>query len=281
MTAQFAIFESLERCPGCHSQSIASFRKPDIAECQSCHLLFRNPRPTQAEIARSYDTGGTFAAWQDEDADRALMWARRAALIRRFSSGGNLLDVGTGDGRFLQLCRSAGYEVVGTEVSETGAAYARRQGFDVRMGQVTEIELPPASFDIITVWHVLEHVPEPRAVLTKLHSLLRPHGVLIVAVPNEENFLFRQRLGFPGPARPFDPLPFGGEIHLTYFQPRTLLSTLRAAHLVPVEFGVDDLYAKRDAKMKIKLALQQTMARYFHWHFAVAMYAICRRADGS
>ncbi len=281
MTDQFGIFETLEHCPGCNSKAIGTYREPDIAECSACHLLFRNPRPTQAEIARSYNTGGTFAAWQDEEAARALMWDRRAALIRRFQPRGKLLDVGTGDGRFLQLCRSAGYDVIGTEVSETGAAYARRQGLDVRMGQVTEIDLPQASFDLITVWHVLEHVPEPRAVLAKLHSLLRPGGFLALAVPNEENFLFRDRLGRPGPARPFGPLPFGGEIHLTYFRPRTLRSTLRAAHFTPVEFGVDDLYSIRDAKMKAKLALQKTMARLLNWHFAVAMYAICKRASAA
>jgi 2-polyprenyl-3-methyl-5-hydroxy-6-metoxy-1,4-benzoquinol methylase len=189
-----------------------------------------------------------------------------------------LLDVGTGDGRFLQACREAGYDVTGTEVSATGAAYAQRQGFDVRMGQVTELDLPAESFNVVTLWHVLEHVPEPGVVLRKVHSLLRPGGVLAVAVPNEENFFVRRRLGLPTPTSPFDPLQFGGEIHLTYFRPGTLRATLGAAGFEVLQFGVDDVYMNRNWKMKLKLRLQDFLARRFGWHFGVAMYAICRRS---
>jgi 2-polyprenyl-3-methyl-5-hydroxy-6-metoxy-1,4-benzoquinol methylase len=249
---------------------------PTIGQCDICGLVFRNPRPTQAEISRSYDTGQTFGAWQKEELARAAMWARRAALVQRFQSRGKLLDVGTGDGRFLRTCRDLGYEVVGTEVSEAGASYARRRGFDVRMGQIIELDLPQESFDIITIWHVLEHVPDPGAVLRKVYSLLRPDGILAIAVPNEENFLLRRRLGITK-ADSFGPLSFGGEIHLSYFRPVTLRATVRSAGFKVIEFGVDDAYHERNWTMKTKLAFQQSLARLFQWHFAVAMYVICQR----
>jgi 2-polyprenyl-3-methyl-5-hydroxy-6-metoxy-1,4-benzoquinol methylase len=255
--------------------------EPDIEQCDVCRVLFRNPRPTQAEITRSYNTGSTFAVWQEEEAARAQMWKRRARIVQRFQASGKLLDVGTGDGRFLQTCKALGYNVVGTEVSETGASYARRNGFDVKMGQITDIELPKESFDIATIWHVLEHVPEPRAVLRKVHSLLRPGGILAVAVPNEENFFVRQRLRLQQKTNPFGPLQFGGEIHLTYFRPLTLIARLRTAGFELLEFGVDDAYLVRDWRMKIKLLFQQTAARLLRWHFAVAMYAVCRRSSAA
>lgn len=277
MNREFREFEELAHCPGCGCNSIRLVFEPDISQCASCGLLFRNPRPTQADIARSYDTGGTFSAWQDEEAARAPMWERRAAIIHRFKPGGHLLDLGTGDGRFLQLCRDLGYETSGTEISLAGAAYAQKRGFDVRLGQILEIELPAESFDIITIWHVLEHVPNPGAVLRKAHSLLRPNGILAVAVPNEENFFVRRALHLGTTSSPFDPLHFGGEIHLTYFRPATLQATLRSAGFEILEFGVDDLYNIRDSKMKMKLAAQRLLAQAFHWHFAVAMYAVCRR----
>ena len=276
MTAQFLEFERLERCPGCGSHDIRAQHAADVGQCAACHLLFRNPRPTQAEIARSYDTGGTFGAWQEQEMERAAMWDRRAALLRRFQPCGRLLDVGTGDGRFLQTCRTLGYESVGTEVSEAGANYARQKGLDVRMGQIVTLDLALDSFDVATIWHVLEHVPDPGAVLRKVRTLLRPGGILIVAVPNEENYFVRRHFG-KEKGSPFAPLEFGGEIHLTYFRPATLRATLRTAGFEVLEFGVDDGYLVRDLKMKIKFTLQQSLARLSGWHFAVAMYAICRR----
>ncbi len=278
MDAQFLDLEQVAGCPGCGSNEIRTVVEPDIGRCASCDLYFRNPRPTQAEIARSYDTGGTFEAWQDEEAARATMWERRLDLIRGYVGDGRLLDVGTGDGRFLATVQQAGFEVVGTEVSEAGASYARQRGFDVHLGQITDLTLPEESFDVATIWHVLEHVPDPGAVLRKVHTLLRPGGVLAVAVPNEENYFIRQRFG-KAKSSPFEPLKFGGEIHLTYFRPSTLRATLRAAAFEVLEFGVDDIYHVRDLKMRLKLPAQQALARILNWHFAVAMYVICRRPN--
>ena len=278
MTDRFLQFEHVDQCPGCGSKEIHMAMYPDIGQCDACGLLFRNPRPTQAEIARSYDKGGTFSAWQLQEQARTAMWDRRSMLVSRFQPYGQLLDVGTGDGRFLRTCRDLGYEVVGTEVSEAGASYARRNGFDVKMGQITDIEFLHQRFDIATIWHVLEHVPEPHAVLRKVHSLLRPGGILIIAVPNEENFFVRRRLRLPDKTNPFDPLQFGGEIHLTYFRPRTLIATLQCAGFELLEFGVDDIYFNRDWRMKTKILFQKTAARLLQWHFAVAMYAVCRRS---
>lgn len=277
----FREFERLDHCPGCGSERINDAYELDIGQCAVCALLFRNPRPTQAEIARSYDTGGTFDAWQEQEAARAAMWNRRLEVVRRFQPQGRVLDVGTGDGRFLQTCRAHGYDVMGTEVSQAGAAYAQHSGLNVRMGQITELDLPKESFDVATIWHVLEHVPDPGAVLRKVFTLLRPGAVLAVAVPNEENYFVRQTLRLPIAASPFDRLQFGGEIHLTYFRPVTLRSTLCFAGLEVLEFGVDDLYQVRNAKMEAKLALQRLLARRLGWHFAVAMYAICRRPTTS
>ncbi len=274
----FLHFEEIDRCPGCGSPDITTVAHPDIGQCSACELHFRNPRPTQAEIARSYDTGGTFAAWQEEELARAPMWQRRLKIIQRHATGKRLLDAGTGDGRFLATAQQAGYEVVGTEVSEAGARYAQQRGFEVHLGQITDLALPAASFDVATIWHVLEHVPDPGAVLRKLHALLRPGGVLAVAVPNEENFFIRRRFG-QAKTSPFDPLRFGGEIHLTYFRPSTFHSTLRAAGFDVLEFGVDDIYHVRDLKMRLKLPVQQALARMFQWHFAVAIYAVCRRSN--
>jgi hypothetical protein len=74
---EFLDSERIEECSGCGSPDILTFRKPDIGECRACDLLFRNPRPTQAEIARSYNTGATFETWQEQELARAAMWRPR------------------------------------------------------------------------------------------------------------------------------------------------------------------------------------------------------------
>lgn len=146
------------------------------------------------------------------------------------------------------------------------------------MGQIVDLELPRDHFDIVTIWHVLEHVPDPRAVLQKVYSLLKPGGILFLAVPNEENFFIRDRFG-KAKGSPFASLRIGGEIHLTYFRPATLHTTLRAAGFRVIDFGVDDGYHLRDLWMQAKLSLQQWLAGTFRWHFAVAMYAVARREE--
>ena len=262
--ARFLAFERLSHCPVCGCTDISVAVGPDIAQCSACHLYFRNPRPTQEEVARSYDTGGTFAAWQEEETARAAMWERRLLLVRRYTERGRLLDVGAGDGRFLEAAKAAGYMVAGTEVSTAGVAYARQRGFEVHLGQITELDLPEKSFDVATLWHVLEHVPDPGEVLRKVYSLLRPGGTILVAVPNEDNYFVRHRFG-KGRNSPFDPLQFGGEIHLTYFQAATLQAALRTAGYHVLKLGVDDAYYIRDGKMRAKLAFPQSLALLFRW----------------
>ncbi len=275
-TKAFLEFESVTCCPACGASEIRVVVESQIAQCFVCRVFFRNPRPTQAEIARSYETGATFAAWQEEEEARAAMWGKRLALVRRYQPAGRLLDVGTGDGRFLFATQACGYRGLGTEVSEAGAAYARERGCEVRMGQITEMELPNEQFDVATIWHVLEHVPNPGEVLRKVHSLLRPGGILAVAVPNEEHYFVHRKIG-QAHGSPFDPLQFGSEIHLTYFQPATLRTALRRAGFEVLEFGVDDIYLARGRLTGLKLGIQKLLARLFGWHFAVAMYVVCRR----
>ena len=185
MTDTFRFFDTIHACPVCGGPILPVLEKPDINRCEHCKLYFRNPRPQQTEIARSYDSGTTYAQWQGQEKSRAAMWERRAALIQKYMPQGKLLDVGTGDGRFLVTCRELGYDVSGTEVSRAGAQYAVSAGFDVRLGQFSDLAFDERSFDIITMWPVLEHVPDPGRVFRNAYSLLRVSGILMLAVRNE------------------------------------------------------------------------------------------------
>jgi 2-polyprenyl-3-methyl-5-hydroxy-6-metoxy-1,4-benzoquinol methylase len=269
--------ERLVCCPVCGCGEWAAAFLPDIARCTKCRTLFREPRPTQEVIAASYNSGHTYSEWQTRGESWKALWQRRVAYVKRLRLGGSLLDIGIGDASFLRQIHAAGYDVEGTELSETGAGYARELGLNVRVGQFTDLPFQEESFDIVTMWHVLEHVPNPQRVVRKVFALLRPGGLFVIAVPNETHPLLRHRLWpwrFP---RAFEPLVCGGEIHLTHFTPSTIKAFLQREGFQIARFEVDDFYPNRAARDRLKFWVQQTAARLLGWHCAVAMQLVCHK----
>lgn len=105
-----------------------------------------------------------------------------------FSQVGTLLDVGCGSGEFLQRMRDTGWRVLGTEPDPNAAARLQdRLGFRV-FSNVGEVEAQPERFDLITLSHVIEHVPDPLATLRQLARLLKPGGRLVITTPNAKGF---------------------------------------------------------------------------------------------
>jgi SAM-dependent methyltransferase len=105
--------------------------------------------------------------------------------LERYAGPGRLLDVGCGEGAFLRAARKRGWEVFGTELTAETARFARESGgLDVRTGGPAEWGFEAGTFDAVTFWHVLEHVPDPVAMLEQCARLLRPGGLIVVAVPN-------------------------------------------------------------------------------------------------
>lgn len=164
-----------------------------IVLCNSCDFAITSPRPIEQELGKYYESDeyishantkqGLLSRLYQSVRKRTLA-AKLAMLNREAGKVGSLLDVGCGTGEFLGTCKSAGWKTLGIEPS----APARKQcqdnhGLDVR--DEAEINnLPAKSFDAITMWHVMEHVPDLHARVSKLKELLKDDGVLVVAVPN-------------------------------------------------------------------------------------------------
>lgn len=115
----------------------------------------------------------------------SLFDRRRLALVRALGPPpAQLLDAGAGRGRFVLAAGRAGYDAVGIEPSQRGAQAAAELGVRVTRASIETARVDPASIDVVTLWHVLEHLDDPASALSTIRSWLRPHGGLLVGVPN-------------------------------------------------------------------------------------------------
>jgi SAM-dependent methyltransferase len=191
-----------------------------LVRCADCGLVYQNPRPTQAEIGFYYPSEyDPFAEppWAISNPITRIVHLyglkKRWKLVERWaprrSGRRRILDVGCAKGSFL-AAGSADWDTVGVELTEGAAQFARsRFGLTVHQGTVEEVDLPAHSFDVITMWDVLEHVYDPCQTLKRIHDLLRPDGVFIARVPNldawEARFSGRYWAGLDQPRHIFVP----------------------------------------------------------------------------
>lgn len=165
-----------------------------VYKCVNCGLGFLDPRPDQNELQNLYQDD-YFSSHYDQGlkVDSPEMKRRisqedhRIKFFRNLKRHGRILDIGCGMGYFLYACRIYGYEVEGQDVSGDSASYVRSElKIPVIMGQIEKIDIEDNSMDVITMWHALEHTPDPRKHLKKARMWLKPDGLLIVDVPNYE-----------------------------------------------------------------------------------------------
>lgn len=192
--------ETLEQCPLCVSPDVStSLRVIDhhltqeiftVASCSSCGFAFTNPRPSAQELGHYYASANYIS---HSNRQRGLVaslyyFARSIALrskyhtITRLTGGKSLLDYGCGAGAFLAHMRARGYSVEGVEPGAEARILASQTASCTVHTSLDDIG--PRQYDVITLWHVLEHVSDPSETLHRLKQLLSPTGVLLIAVPD-------------------------------------------------------------------------------------------------
>ena len=250
--------EYLRKCNLCGTKDILSIDNDhNIFRCSQCGYIFDNPRPTSDEIVSFYSREDRYHSWLEGARGREALWQRRLEMVKRFKNKGALLDIGAGMGEFLHFARDD-FEVEGTEISEIAVKVAREKyGLNLKKGQLEDIDFGDCRFDVITLFHVLEHVPDPSALLERCHNLLKEKGVIVIAVPNDiDSFIknpFKRLLSTLriGKFRRFG--VFGlpkieldgslAEIHISHFTVSSLKNGLVNKGFVVVQDTLDPFYA--------------------------------------
>jgi SAM-dependent methyltransferase len=177
------------------AQDFITGHKFEVAHCVACGFAVTTPQPAPSEIGNYYPCG-YYGALGDrrfpkvvEVLQEALYTHRVRKIEAALGKKGRVLDVGCGRGWLLKEFRRQGWEVQGTELSDSAATYARQVlNLPVETGSLDTIGFPANHFDAVTLWHVLEHVSDPRAILAEVNRVLKPGGVLLVSVPDFSGF---------------------------------------------------------------------------------------------
>ena len=190
-----------------------------LERCRECGLQFVNPRPPGAAIVEAY-SGGDDPAYVSQVDARERTFDEALVRIERLNGGtGRILDIGTAAGAFLAAARKRGWDVEGCEPNRWMAEWSsKRYGLDVRPGEIFSQTYAPQSFDVVTLWDVIEHTPDPARVIDKCAELLKPDGLLIVNYPDIGSWIARAM------GRRW---PFLSSVHLYYFTRRTMRAFLQ------------------------------------------------------
>ena len=172
-----------------------------VVRCGECGLVRLDPQPAPEELRQYYPDSYWFAPDQSaasrlEEAYRRLVLRDHVRFVERAlrhsSARGPLLDVGSGGGLFLGLMRQRGFRAMGLDFSREAAAIAwRRQSAPAVCAMLENAPFAAESLAGVTMFHVLEHLYDPRAYLNAARDLLAPDGRLVVQVPNLASWQFR------------------------------------------------------------------------------------------
>ncbi len=191
----------INRCSLCSSENIKPLYEDivrmghayDIYKCHDCGLAVTCPFPEQQHLSELYSPSTYRAHDKRFIYPVELMIKRfnnsRLNGVREFCSKGRILDIGCARGLILNAAKDDGWETFGLEFSEETALHAKEVlNLDVRIGDIREAGFEQNTFDVITIWHVLEHIKDPFAAIKECSALLKTGGLIALSVPNFDSW---------------------------------------------------------------------------------------------
>ncbi len=236
-------------CPLCNQTDCRDFpicyefheKQFQAKQCTHCSFVFLDPRLTPEELKLLYSDeyflhdGADFGAHSPSDYESAAIkgsvkFPEILGWIRRYKPSGEFFEIGCGMGYFLEYARKNGYTVSGIEYADLGVRTCQTKfGLDVQCGSIEELGLQPDRYDVMFMGDVLEHLIQPLDMLRKVHSMLKPSGVLAAEVPSMFNSV-TGRLAVAGMrvlgTRKKMAMP---PYHVNEFTPKTLRSMIERA----------------------------------------------------
>ncbi len=287
--------ETVLSCNLCRSELIQKIDPEwNFCRCSACGYVFDSPRPTLDELVDFYSQPAKYDSWVAQTSARDALWKRRLKKFMPHRNPGNLLDVGTGIGQFLHHAKPFFTSVHGTEVSESAIRTAKEKyGLVIERGQVEEMDIPAAAFDNLTLFHVLEHVPDPVKLVRACRNLLRPDGVLVIAVPNDvlawtsRIKKLGKRLGIKAfekfsPVLGISRAGSSREIHLSHFAPAVLRQLMMKNGFSVVEESMDPYYVASGlllANHRVYYAFHRTIFALFRLNRYDTIWMIARKRE--
>jgi SAM-dependent methyltransferase len=165
----------------CHFEGVFN-----VVKCLSCGLVYLNPRPDARSIGRYYPKD--YRCFQNgkairRDLDKISPFI--SSICQLGVTPGRILDIGCGAGDFIVSAHQSGWQVAGVEPNEPARNRCNsRLGWEAVQPTLEEAAFPSQSFQVVTLWHVLEHTHSPKETLAEVHRILAPDGLIAIAVPN-------------------------------------------------------------------------------------------------
>ncbi|MGD8501330.1 MAG: class I SAM-dependent methyltransferase [Phycisphaerales bacterium] len=196
-----------------------------VKRCLECRAVFLTPRPSRQQLGQTYDDSyygkgkGKFAGYIEKVLD--FFRLARARRVSKFvGPPAKILDIGCGNGRFLGYLIRHGFEGYGTELPGKAASRAAEiPGLTLKVGHLSEAQFSEHFFDCVCLWHVFEHLTDPKETLQIIQRILKPGGYLMMSLPNIDSL---QSKLFRGNWLHLDPPK-----HLFFLEARDLISELR------------------------------------------------------
>lgn len=199
------MYEKVTKCPICKTTSFQNFiickdhtvsgESFALSKCENCGFIFTNPRPDESLIEKYYQSDN-YISHSDQSRSitdslykivRSFTLRSKLNLLNSLCTDKTLLDYGCGTGDFLQHCQSKGWAVAGVEPNEKARNISREKLSGSLVRDIAQLD-KKNSFDIITLWHVLEHVHDINSLTKTLKERLNKNGYLIIALPNHESY---------------------------------------------------------------------------------------------